>query len=183
MMTLFNKNKQRQDTSMTILKRTSSFNRRSFGLFTFSLALALTGCNSSGSGRMPSALPEKTGAVTVRVTAARNVNPSAEGGAAPIAVSVFLLSGTGRFQQSDYFQLVENTASALGDNLKASDSIMLRPGESKIVTLNMVDEQASVGVVAGYQNIDQARWRASVPVRLNDAVTVSIGRLAVSAGK
>ncbi|UPA26892.1 type VI secretion system lipoprotein TssJ [Shinella oryzae] len=148
------------------------------GLGTVGLVLSACSTTSSKPGE-----EKGPGTVRVRVSAAGNVNPNEAGRASPIAVSVFVLSGIGAFQQADYFQLAENATTALGANLVGSDRVFLRPGETKEVTLSTAAEQSYVGVIAGFQNIDQASWRATTQVGHDDTVNVSVARSSISARK
>ena len=143
------------------------------------VSLALASCTTS----KPAEEDKGPGTVKVRVSAAGNVNPNEGGRASPIAVSVFVLSGIGAFQQADYFQLAEGASATLGASLVGSDSVFLRPGESKEITLSTAAEQSYIGVVAGYQNIDQASWRSTTQIGREDTVGVSVGRSSVSVRK
>lgn len=143
------------------------------------LGLALASCQSTKKEETP----KGPGTVKVRVSASKGVNPNDAGRASPIAVSVFVLNGTGTFQQADYFQLTDNAAATLGSSLAGSDSVFLRPGESKQITLNTPGEQSNIGIVAGYQDIDAATWRATVAIGHEDTVDVSVGSSSVSARK
>jgi type VI secretion system protein VasD len=145
-----------------------------------SVGLALSACSTTSSKPEEDKGP---GTVKIRVSAAGNANPNEAGRASPIAVSVFVLSGIGAFQQADYFQLAENASTTLGANLVGNDRVFLRPGETKEITLSTNAEQSYVGVVAGYQNIDQASWRSTTAIGREDTVNVSVGRSSVSARK
>ncbi|MHC1550363.1 type VI secretion system lipoprotein TssJ [Phyllobacterium sp. K27] len=150
--------------------------KRSF-LFAFAASAAtfLSACTST---------PENTGPryqepIPVTVSASSSANPSPSGSATPTAVEVSVLKSPGRFQSLDYFQL--KGGSALGDDLVERKTISVRPGETANLVINPGIDGAYAGVIAGFRDIENARWRALAPISGSGKLSISVGKLSVSA--
>ncbi|QND55177.1 type VI secretion system lipoprotein TssJ (plasmid) [Phyllobacterium sp. 628] len=149
--------------------------RHAFLAVTAAAGLFLSACTST---------PEVTGPkyqepIAATVSASGNANPSPSGSATPTAVEIFVLKSPGRFQSLDYFQL--KGGSALGDDLVERKTVSVRPGESAQLTINPGTEGAYAGVIAGFRDIENARWRALTPVTGMSRLNISVGKLSVSA--
>ncbi|EJM97812.1 type VI secretion system lipoprotein TssJ [Phyllobacterium sp. YR531] len=128
--------------------------------------------------------PENTGPkyqepIPVVVSASSSANPSPSGSATPTAVEVFVLKSPGRFQSLDYFQL--KGGSALGEDLVERKTISVRPGQTADLVINPGVDGAYAGVIAGFRDIDNARWRALTPISGAGKLSISVGKLSVSA--
>jgi type VI secretion system protein VasD len=127
---------------------------RSSSLFVVVLVLA-AGCTP----KIPKPVP-----IAGNLTAAAEVNPDVSGRPSPVAVKVYQLRSVGSFEASDFFKLYTQPAVALGADLVSSTEIMVRPGESKRFDQEIDPQTRFVGVVAGFRDIENAQWRAVVPV-------------------
>src|SRR6202051_2362435 len=66
------------------------------------------------------------------ITGTAEQNPDAAGRAAPVAVRVYQLSGTAKFEQSDVFALKDNEAKTLGtEEAAGSQEFLIAPGDKK----------------------------------------------------
>ncbi len=153
----------------------SMFQRRVFRAATIGMGLFLAACTSTpeASG------PKYQDPISATVSASATANPSPSGSPTPTAVEIFVLKSPGRFQSMDYFQL--KGGSALGDDLVERKTVSVRPGQSTELTVNPGTEGAYVGVIAGFRDIENARWRALTPISGSSRLTVSVGKLSVSA--
>jgi type VI secretion system protein VasD len=138
-------------------------------------AVFLSACTST---------PENTGPryqepIPVAVSASSSANPSPSGSATPTAVEIFVLKSPGRFQSLDYFQL--KGGSSLGEDLVERKTVSVRPGQSADLVINPGVDGAYAGVIAGFRDIENARWRALTPISGAGKLSVSVGRLSVSA--
>ena len=86
------------------------------------------------------------------------------------------------FANASFFQLYDDDSAVLGGDLQDRSDFVLRPGETVSLTRNLKLETRFLGVVAAYQDIDQATWRALVPVlpEQTSTMTVALNRLDVS---
>jgi len=112
-----------------------------------------------GGPKVPKPVP-----IAGQLVADAAVNPDVTGRASPVAVKVYQLRSTGSFESSDFFALYGNAAAVLGADLVSSTDITVRPGETKRFDEEIDPRTRFVGVVAGFRNLENARWRAIVPV-------------------
>jgi type VI secretion system protein VasD len=101
------------------------------------------------------------------VKAAPDVNPDLAGTPQPVRVRVLQLTTPDRLNQVTYFQLDKDPKAALGDTFKAMDERVLRPGETWSYRSKPDDAVRFVAVVASYQDIDHASWRAFKDIQRN----------------
>ena len=92
----------------------------------------------------------------------QNAGPA--GGPAPVAVRLYQLAGTGRFERADVFALTEREAATLADQSLGSEEIIVRPGETLNVKRELKPGVQFLGVAVLFRDIDRARWRAFAPV-------------------
>lgn len=154
--------------------------RRSLGGVTTALiALGLAGCMAT-----PPPPPPPPTIVNVTVAATADVNPNAAGRPSPVRVTLFELTSPSGFQQADFFQLDEQAQATLGGELVSSESVIVPPGGSESLTFTFQPPSRALGVIASFQNIDAASWRATVPIAPNQttSVTVTVSGLSVTAG-
>ena len=121
--------------------------------------------------------------LTLTIKGSAEQNPDALGRAAPVAVRVYQLSGTAKFEQSDVFALKDNEAKTLGpEEATGSQEFLIAPGDSKTVTIDLKPMVSSIGVAALYRDIDKAQWRAVAPAKPNGptTLTATVGKLAVT---
>lgn len=111
-------------------------------------------------------------------------NPSAAGTPATVAVRIFQLTATAKFERADVFALTEREAATLGQDSLASDEFVLSPGEQRKLSVNLKPGVQFIGAVVLYRDIDTATWRAFGPVAASgpSTLTLRIGRSAVSLG-
>lgn len=109
------------------------------------------------------ALPGAT-VIEVTITAGLNVNPNAAGRPSPVVVDVFQLASPVAFTNVDYFQLTDAGAATLGEDVISHEEFVLSPGDVQKTAQEVPTSVHFVGVVAGYRDVENATWRAVVPV-------------------
>lgn len=114
--------------------------------------------------------------------ASEDVNPNLRGEPSPVFVRLYELRAETAFADAGFFQLYDDDADVLGGDLQDRSDYVLRPGETVPFARNLKPETRFVGVVAAYQDIDRATWRAlvSVPPEQTTAMTVALNRLDLS---
>jgi len=83
------------------------------------LALALAQCG-----------PKPPAVVTLTMIGGADQNPDAGGKAAPVAVRVYQLTQTAKFERGDVFALTEHEQQTLGQDDAGSQEFVLSPGET-----------------------------------------------------
>jgi type VI secretion system protein VasD len=111
--------------------------------------------------------------VSLTLTASPGVNPNAEGQPRPVRVRVLQLANGAAFAQADFFALDQDLAGTLGDDLKGVDELVLAPGAREIWQKKLDDETRVIGVMAAYQAIDAAQWRAWKEVPRNETILLT----------
>jgi type VI secretion system protein VasD len=110
-------------------------------------------------------------------------NPDAAGRASPVAVRVYQLTGTAKFEQADVFALKDNEMKTLGaEEATGSLEFLIAPGDTKTVKIDLKPMVSSIGVAVLYRDIDQAKWRADAPAAANGPtnLTATVGKLALT---
>ena len=118
----------------------------------------------------------KKHSLKIRISATTDVNPDLEARPSPVILHVLELSAIDEFNRADFFALTQNDAAALGGDVLNKKEIILTPGASKETILELDKQAVFLGFVAGYRDIDNARWRVSqavVPGK-TDWISVSI---------
>ncbi len=120
--------------------------------------------------------PKPPPVLQLTIAGSADQNPDASGKAAPVAVRVYQLGGTAKFEQTDVFALMDNAAKILGADLVGSQEFLIAPSETKKVTIDLKPMVSAIGVAVMYRDIDNAKWRATAkaldsgPTRLSATV-------------
>jgi type VI secretion system protein VasD len=108
--------------------------------------------------------PPPPGIVELTMVGGANQNPDPSGQAVPVAVKVFQLKATAKFERGDYFALREREQATLGEDSAASEEFVLAPRETRELTREMRNGVRFLGVAVGFRDIDRATWRLVQPV-------------------
>ena len=128
--------------------------RSSMSFLLILAVLALAGCASPFSPFNEKKAPE----LTIRLEAAKDINPNEKDEPAPLDIAFYLLKAVDNFENSDFFTLVDGSSPALQAEAKKAYEGILQPGETRIITLTPEKETAALGIVAAYRDIDRAGW-------------------------
>ncbi len=142
------------------------------GLLT--LVLVLGGCSRD---KLPDPTP-----VELTITASPEVNPDRNDRPSPILLRVYELRSAGAFETADFFSLLEQDQAVLGAELVNRWEFQLAPGETTRLDASFQATSSTLGIVAAYRDIEQARWRAVMPLRSGrkNELSVMVGQLEVS---
>lgn len=138
-------------------------------------AIGLTCCG----GPKP---PPPPAVVTLTMIGGADQNPDAAGKPAPVAVRIYQLTQTAKFERSDVFALTEHEQQTLGQDDVASQEFVLSPGETQTKTFEAKPGVQALGIVALYRDIDAAQWRADAPVADHGPtkLILNVGKLAIT---
>jgi type VI secretion system protein VasD len=70
--------------------------------------------------------------------------------------------------------LTQPSGAALGPDLLGKTQLVLQPGDSRPMPMELNPLTTAIGLVAGYRDIDNAAWRTSIPVVQGDTKGISI---------
>jgi type VI secretion system protein VasD len=127
--------------------------------------------------------PPPPPSVTLRVSAGADQNPDQAGRASPVAMHVFFLKGTARFERADWTALTERERDTLGPDSGGSEQFIFAPGERREITRELQAGVQAIGIVALYRDVDSgARWKAVQTIAPSGQTTlaVTLGRNAVT---
>ncbi len=154
--------------------------------FITALTLSISGCSSIASGVTEAALgkifePSPT-SIAARFVATDFINPDPQNRPSPMIVRFYELSSVGKFNGAGFFKLYEKDEDTLGKDLLERDEFQFIPGETRTFERELNPETRYVAVMAAYRNINQANWRASFEVVLNEKslLEVKLDKLAVN---
>jgi type VI secretion system protein VasD len=101
--------------------------------------------------------PPAPSVVDLVVKASPDLNRNQAGTPLSVAVRLYSLNDRARFATADAYGLMERENTVLGDERAGSEEIVMRPGETRKVTL-----APKPGV--RFHDIDRAQWRAIAPI-------------------
>lgn len=116
------------------------------------LPQAVAGCGAS---------PTRT---TVNITAASGLNPNSDQQPSPTVVRVYELKSVDTFNQLQFFDLFDQDVAKLGGDLLNRREIEIQPGRTVTLQRNADPAALFIGAIAGYRNLANITWRASVPL-------------------
>ncbi|MCG8427727.1 MAG: type VI secretion system lipoprotein TssJ [Chromatiales bacterium] len=101
--------------------------------------------------------------MSLSVAASEDVNPDVEGVPSPIEIKIYQLSSSAKFESSDFFNLYNDEY--LGSSLIETKIFILSPGETEEFKIDLDDGTQYIGVLAAFQDIDNAKWSDLLIVR------------------
>ena len=104
--------------------------------------------------------PPKDVTLKGSIQASESVNPDASGRPSPVVVKIYQLEANSKFEQADYFPLLDDAEATLGGDLLALEEMIMRPGDVKAYEGEFDPRTRYIGVTAGFRDIHQAEWRA-----------------------
>ena len=104
--------------------------------------------------------PPPPAAVDLTIKASPDLNRNQAGTPLAVAVRLYSLNARARFASADAFALMERDRAVLGDEGTRSDEIVVRPGETRKITMAPKPDVRFLGVAVLFQDIDRAQWRA-----------------------
>jgi type VI secretion system protein VasD len=108
--------------------------------------------------------PPPPSVVDLAVKAAPDLNRNQAGTPLSVAVRLYSLNDRARFATADAYGLMERENTVLGDERAGSQEIVVRPGETRKVTLTPKPGVRYLGVAVLFHDIDRAQWRAIAPI-------------------
>ena len=102
--------------------------------------------------------------VDLTIKANPDINPNAGGTPVSVAVRLYSLNARGRFMSADVYSLMQREAAVLGTESAGSEEVVVRPGETRKITLAPKPGVRFLGVAVLFRDIDRAQWRAITPI-------------------
>lgn len=127
--------------------------RRTMLLAAFGSVAALGGCGPS---------PTRT---SLNLSAATGLNPNQASQPSPLVVRVYELKSVDTFNQLQFFDLFDQDVAKLGGDLLNRREVEIQPGATMEWKREADPGARYVGAIAGYRELSNITWRASVPLR------------------
>ena len=102
--------------------------------------------------------------VDVTIRATPDINPNPAGTPVSVAVRLYSLNARGRFESADVYSLMQREAQTLGTESMGFEEVVVRPGESRKVTLMPKPGVRFIGIAVLFRDIDRAQWRMVAPI-------------------
>ncbi|MCF6263447.1 MAG: type VI secretion system lipoprotein TssJ [Xanthomonadales bacterium] len=120
--------------------------------------------------------------IGLQISASSDVNPDQQGRPSPIILHVLELNSEEQFNRLDYMSLTQSSGTALGPDLLGKTRLVLSPGDSQQLPLELNPQTTFLGLVAGYSNIDNATWRTSIAISQGktDGLRISLGQKSIT---
>ncbi len=145
-------------------------------LLAFMTSLALASCSS----------PPPPAVLTLNIVGSAGQNPDASGHGTTVAVQLYQLAATGKFQSTDVYSLIGKEAQVLGtDEMGASVQYLVAPGQTLQETVPLKPTVTAVGLAVLFRQINQSTWKLVAPVAASGptVVTLQINGLAATIAK
>ncbi|MFW5823431.1 MAG: type VI secretion system lipoprotein TssJ [Marinobacter sp.] len=91
--------------------------------------------------------------------ASGSINPDASGRASPLVIRIYELKAADTFRSAGFFDLYDEPEGVLDKDLISMDEVVLRPELVEKLEMTLDGNTRYLGIVAAFQNIDEARWK------------------------
>ena len=108
------------------------------------------------------------------ITAGADQNPDTSGHPAPVKVFLYQLASSAKFERADVFALTERDKATLGEDMLASEAIVVAPGEARAVKKQLKAGTQVLGVVVLFRDIDHATWRQMAKVAVSGTTALQL---------
>jgi len=138
--------------------------------------LALASCSS----------PPPPAVLTLNIVGSAGQNPDPSGHGTTVAVQLYQLAATGKFQSTDVYSLIGKEAQVLGtDEMGSSEQFLVAPGQSLTETRPLKPTVTAVGLAVLFRQINQSTWKLVAPVAASgpSVVTLQINGLTATIAK
>ena len=108
--------------------------------------------------------PPPPPALNLTIKAGSDQNPDGTGHPAPVAVRLFYLTASAKFERADVFALTERERATLGEDVAGSEEFVVRAGETRVIDRVPKTGVQILGVAVLFRDIDHATWRIMAPV-------------------
>lgn len=133
-------------------------------------ALVLSAC----AGDPPVEPPPPPTIVNLQIEGAGDINPGNDGQGSPLMLKIYELREGNNFKNADFFALFNSEQATLAGDVVRKQELLLKPGDSKKLTLQPAAEVSTLGFFAAFRQLDTAQWRALTEVVPHQTKTLSI---------
>lgn len=108
--------------------------------------------------------PPPPATLDLTIMSSPDQNPDTSGRPAPVAVRLYQLTGSGRFERASMLALTENEAQTLGDQSVGSEEIIVKPGETRTIKRELKPGVQFLGAAVLFRDVNHAHCCGLAPV-------------------
>lgn len=134
-------------------------------IFAIAIMILLSGCTLI---KKPSVDPnglEQT--LKISITTANDLNKNPNGSSSPVVLIIYQMKSNLTFNTTDFFSLYKNSKATLGEDLISGQPFVLLPNKTQDVPVKINNTTQYLGVIAAFQDINNAQWRQSIQLNKN----------------
>lgn len=120
------------------------------------------------------AAPPPPPELDLSIVAGADQNPDASGHPASVKIFLYQLASGAKFDRADVFALTERDKATLGEDLLASEAVVVAPGETKAIKKQLKTGTQVLGVIVFFRDIDHATWRQSAKVAASGVTALKL---------
>jgi type VI secretion system protein VasD len=102
--------------------------------------------------------------VKSELTAAADLNPDRNHRASPVVLLMFQLKAVDAFNNADFFSLYDPAAATIAADMIERTEMTIQPGDVRPFEAEFDEEARYIGFVAAFRDVENAQWRAVVPL-------------------
>jgi type VI secretion system protein VasD len=122
--------------------------------------------------------------IDITLKAAKDVNIDNNGIPTPIAVKFYELTEIKDFRSADFATIYNDEQSSFGKYIVKRDEFELKPGEEREIDRVAKRNTRYIGIVAAYNDVDNAKWRTIISIRKDGTdLVVHLGKTGMWASK
>jgi type VI secretion system protein VasD len=127
------------------------------------------------------AAPPPPPELDLAITAGADQNPDTAKNPAPVKIFIYQLASGAKFERADVFALTERDKATLGEDLLASEAIVVAPGEQRAIKKQLKTGTQVLGVVVLFRDIDHATWRQMAKVAASGTTALKLTTKGITA--
>lgn len=98
------------------------------------------------------------------LSSAQYLNPNVAGHSSPVTLTFYQLRSANSFNRLSYQQITQHPNQFLGTVLLDKSTLLIRPNQQRKFSLKLAKSTQYVGIVAGFRNLANAKWRRTIKV-------------------
>lgn len=106
----------------------------------------------------------KTGELQTNIQAASFLNPNIYNQPSPVVITLYQLKKPTKFQQAIFFNIYNDPAKTLGDELIDKQELEIRPQQTQEVKQLITADTRYIGIVAAFRDPDRSQWRELIAI-------------------
>lgn len=106
--------------------------------------------------------------ININFVSTAQTNLDKKGQATPVRVGLYQLKALDNFQDSDFFTLTAGNDPVLNNDIAKTDSFILKPSETRTLSIKPEAGVTALGFVAAYREIDHADWQKIYTINNED---------------